>query len=135
MKILTATAQGADREDDFCNAIEGEIVVPAMVCDSPNCGCDRSFSGLNSHTATTTLMVREVDLTIDDLEEAAIGWAEAGGWAKLITENPEPDDGPEPVRAFARDLVQDSADFAADYAEGTILHVRYDRADESWTFE
>jgi hypothetical protein len=71
----------------------------------------------------------------DDLEEAAIGWAEAGGWAKLITENPEPDDGPEPVRAFARDLVQDSADFAADYAEGTILHVRYDRADESWTFE
>jgi hypothetical protein len=53
MKILTATAQGADREDDFCNAIEGEIVVPAMVCDSPNCGCDRSFSGLNSHTATT----------------------------------------------------------------------------------
>jgi hypothetical protein len=135
MKILTATTQGADRDDDFSAATEGEIVVAQMICDNPDCGCDRSFGGLNSHSATSTVMVREVDLTVDELVEAAIGYLESAGWTKVIIDNPEPDDGPNPVRSFARDLIQDSIDFAADFDVGRVLRMLFDREDETWSFE
>jgi hypothetical protein len=134
VKILTATTQGADHEDDFSAAVEGEIVVEQMICDNPNCGCDRSFGGLNSHSATTTVMVRDVDLSVAELEEAAIGFLESSGWAKLMRDYPDPDDGPDPVREMARSLVEDSAAFAADFDEGKVLRMSFDRASECWTF-
>jgi hypothetical protein len=80
-------------------------------------------------------MVREVDLTVDELVEAAIGYLESAGWTKVIIDNPEPDDGPNPVRSFARDLIQDSIDFAADFDVGRVLRMLFDREDETWSFE
>lgn len=131
--MLTATSQGADRADDFCYAVEGEIVTVTVVCDSPRCGCDRALGGLNSHRATTTVMVREVDLTIDDLGLAALGYLESAGWAELIAGRSMPD-GPDPVRSLALELVQFSADIASDFDEGTVLRVALDRVDGSYKF-
>lgn len=73
MRVLTATTrlQGS-RPGDFCWTVDGELVYLGLVCqrdeDDPDggCGCGRSFSGLNSHRATTTALVREVDFTRGD---------------------------------------------------------------------
>jgi len=67
VKLLTATSstQGyRDNDFDFC--VEGELVHIGESCagehpdpDGP-CGCGRSFIGLNSHAATTTVLIREL---------------------------------------------------------------------------
>ncbi len=73
MKVLTATVttQGY-RGNDFDYCVEGELVHIGMVCakdrSDPDggCGCGRAFAGLNSHRATTTAMIREIDFTRSD---------------------------------------------------------------------
>jgi hypothetical protein len=67
VKLLTATSstQGyRDNDFDFC--VEGELVHINSLCaadhsdpDGP-CGCGRSFTGLNSHAATTTVLIRDL---------------------------------------------------------------------------
>lgn len=75
IKVLSATAatQGA-RSDDYNLCVEGELIWFPPTCSSPakaeRCGCERGFGGLNSHRATTTAMVREVDLTRDEYVDA-----------------------------------------------------------------
>ncbi|HEX6525035.1 MAG TPA: hypothetical protein VF070_34280 [Streptosporangiaceae bacterium] len=78
MKLLTATnlTQGyRDNDFDFC--VEGELVHLDPPCakdrDDPDgpCGCGRSFGGLNSHLATTTVLIRDVaGFTAEDYVEA-----------------------------------------------------------------
>jgi hypothetical protein len=87
MKVLVATheTQG-QRANDFCYCIEGELVTVGLVCaadeNDPDggCGCGRSFSGLNSHKATTTAKVKEVDLSEEDYIEALRSSLEQQGW-------------------------------------------------------
>ena len=69
MRIITATTRTqGQRASDFAHAIEGEVVTLADICDSdaltgPDgpCGCSRAFAGLNSHKATTTAIVADID--------------------------------------------------------------------------
>ncbi len=77
MKLLTATREGqGDRDGDFCFAVEGELVFVGFVCatdrrdPSGGCGCGRAFSGLSSRKATTTALVRDLDLSYDDVSLA-----------------------------------------------------------------
>jgi hypothetical protein len=87
MKVLTATAatQGY-RANDFDYCVEGELVHIGMVCakdrSDPDggCGCGRAFAGLNSHRATTTAMIREIDFTRDDYVEALRSSLDQQGW-------------------------------------------------------
>lgn len=75
IKVLSATAatQGA-RLDDYNWCVEGELIWFPPTCSGPAkaecCGCERGFGGLSSRRATTTAMVREIDLTRDDYVEA-----------------------------------------------------------------
>jgi len=63
-KVLTATKAGqGQRPSDFCHTAEGELVGFVGECDSDfdvddRCGCRRSFGGLLTGKATTTVMVR-----------------------------------------------------------------------------
>jgi hypothetical protein len=64
LKALVATARGQGvRANDFCFAVEGELVHVGFVCDSDThdadgpCGCGRSLSGVTSGFATTTVRV------------------------------------------------------------------------------
>ncbi len=87
MKALTATVttQGY-RGNDFDYCVEGELVHVGMVCakdrSDPDggCGCGRAFAGLNSHRATTTAMIREVDFTRGDYVEALRSSLAQQGW-------------------------------------------------------
>ncbi|WP_457008536.1 DUF7715 family protein [Geodermatophilus sp. SYSU D00965] len=52
---------------------------PTAPIGDGGCGCGRSFSGMNSHRATTTAVVREVDLSYEDLRLAVAGFFIDGG--------------------------------------------------------
>jgi hypothetical protein len=86
MKLLTATRTGqGEQAGDFCFAVEGELVILGFVCatdrNNPDggCGCGRAFSGLSSKKATTTALVRDLDLSVDDVRLAVEGYYAAGG--------------------------------------------------------
>jgi hypothetical protein len=86
MKLLTATRERqGERDGDFCFAVEGELVLLGFVCaaDEANpdggCGCGRAFSGMSSMRATTTALVRDLDLSVDDVRLAVEGYYVAAG--------------------------------------------------------
>ena len=78
MRLLTATREDqGELPGDFCFTIEGELVLPNdLVCaaDRNNpagrCGCGRAFVGLGSRKATTTALVRDLDIAPSELRTA-----------------------------------------------------------------
>jgi hypothetical protein len=86
MRLLTATPERqGEQPGDFCYATEGELVLLGFVCatdrEDPDggCGCGRAFSGMSSMRATTTALVRDLDLSLDDVRLAVEGYYEAAG--------------------------------------------------------
>ena len=86
MKLLTATRERQGEMDgDFCFAIEGELVLLGLVCATDardpdgGCGCGRAFSGMSSMRATTTALVRDLDVSIDDVRLAVEGYYVSSG--------------------------------------------------------
>jgi hypothetical protein len=86
MKLLTATRERqGDQDGDFCHAIEGELVLLGFVCAADEadpdggCGCGRAFSGMSSMRATTTALVRDLDVSIDDVKLAVEGYFVSAG--------------------------------------------------------
>jgi hypothetical protein len=83
MRLLTATSERqGERDGDFCHTIEGELVLVGLVCADDqrkpdgdgSCGCGRAFSGMSSMRATTTALVRDLDVSIDDVKLAVEGY-------------------------------------------------------------
>ena len=83
MKLLTATLTGqGKRSGDFCHAVEGELVLLGLVCADDEtdpdgagaCGCGRAFSGMSSMRATTTALVRDLDVSVADVKLAVEGY-------------------------------------------------------------
>lgn len=91
MLLLTATAENQGlKPGDFCDTIEGELVVMFADChvqahqdDLLRCreGCPPRFFGLNSHERTTTAMVRDVPISREDYLLALSAYAEHRGSA------------------------------------------------------
>ena len=93
MLILTATATGqGDRDNDYTWTVEGELVWLGLVCardrrdPDGGCGCGRGFSGLNSHRATTTAMVRDLPMSRADVLDALIGYLDSAGYGQFTPE-------------------------------------------------
>jgi hypothetical protein len=126
MKLLTATRERqGERDGDFCHAIEGELVLLGLVCADDErdpdggCGCGRAFSGMSSMRATTTALVRDLDVSFDDVKLAVEGYYVSSGF------------GPDVIggAAFA-DLVAETVVYMADVAErlpvGAVVGRRLD---------
>jgi hypothetical protein len=86
MKLLTATRERqGERDGDFCHAVEGELVLLGLVCATDErdpdggCGCGRAFSGMSSMRATTTALVGDLDVSIDDVKLAVEGYYVSSG--------------------------------------------------------
>jgi hypothetical protein len=89
MLLLTATAETQGQmPGDFCDAVEGELVVVFSDChvsahqdDLFRCreGCPARFFGLNSHECTTTALVRDVPVSREDHLLALSAYAEHRG--------------------------------------------------------
>ena len=117
MKLLVATAQTqGERSSDFNFCVEGELVWIAEPCTADRrdpdggCGCGRSFAGMNSHHATTTARVAELDIDFPHYAEALRSSLKAQGY---------PTSGAIP---FAGEL----ADIAAEFPTGAVLERRLD---------
>lgn len=117
MRVLVATAETqGQRGNDFSYCIEGELVTVGLVCatDRRNadggCGCGRAFSGLNSHRATTTAKVKDVDLTEEDYVEALRSSLSQQGWPTADVEE---------LAAWLAQLV-------GGWTEGTVVERRLD---------
>jgi len=91
MRVLVSTheTQGY-RKNDFCWANDGELVNFHFECDGEtvdgHCGCHRSLSGLESHKATTTVKVVEMEITLRELAERIRASLKAAGWLEYSNE-------------------------------------------------
>jgi hypothetical protein len=89
MLMLTATRETQGQHPaDFCDAIEGELVVVFTNCRVRahldrwlRCreACPGRFFGLNSHQAATTAKIRDVGFSQDDYALAIAGYVEYRG--------------------------------------------------------
>jgi hypothetical protein len=120
MKILTATSVGQGiRDNDFAWTIEGELVSVGIVCardqkdPDGGCGCGRAFSGLSSHRATTTALVRDLPISREDFTTALGGYYESAGYGVFTP-------------AELADEVDRLVDVATDWLPGTIVERRLD---------
>src|SRR5690349_14110553 len=95
MKVLVATSETqGQRGNDFDFCVEGELVTVGLVCAADEydpdggCGCGRAFAGLNSHRATTTAMIREIEgFTRADYIEAIHSSLSQQGWDPATAED------------------------------------------------
>ena len=94
------------------------------VCDIVYwCGCERSHPGLNTLAQSTTLMVRDVELTYEDLVTACVGACQRCKWYD------EAD-----TEAAARELVDDAIEIASHFPAGTVLRMMYHRDRQQWHY-
>lgn len=122
MKILTATAltQGV-RDNDYHWCVEGELVRFDVVCardrrdPDGGCGCGRGFAGMSSRRATTTALVRDLDLSVDDLRMALAASLHAAGY------HDDPDG-----LADVADEADELIDLASSFEVGDVLERRLD---------
>jgi hypothetical protein len=126
MKLLTATRERqGDQDGDFCHAIEGELVLLGFVCatDEANpeggCGCGRAFSGMSSLRATTTALVRDLDISYDDVRTAVEGYFVAAGMGPDLLGAAEFSD-------MVEEMVEDTVHFARFWPAGAVVGRRLD---------
>lgn len=82
MKVFVAS-EDTTEEGDFSFTVPGELVhLPPTVCDCPDCGCDRAMAGFVSHKATTSFVVRDLDLDSDTYADLLFATLQAGGWVQ-----------------------------------------------------
>ena len=82
MKVFVAT-EGSSQDGDFSFTVPGELVhLAPAVCDCPDCGCDRAMAGFTSRKATTSFVVRDLDLDATTYTKLLFGALEAGGWVQ-----------------------------------------------------
>jgi hypothetical protein len=126
MKLLTATRQGqGERPGDFFFAVDGELVVVADACATDQadpdggCGCGRAFSGVSSLRATTTALVRELDISYDDLQQAVESHFVAAGYSPDLL-------GAEDFADLVDTTAQEAVKFGSCWPVGTLVGRRVD---------
>jgi hypothetical protein len=127
MQVLAATidTQGW-RENDFCWAVEGELVFFAPFdCTrgyiDDGCGCRRSMAGLVSHRATTTVKVVErPDLDVESYSLLIADGLESQGYVtEELMKNPN-------VAEWVHDLVVELIHLGSPCPVGSVLERRGD---------
>jgi hypothetical protein len=78
------------------------------------CGCGRAFAGLTSRRATTTALVRDLDLTRDDVELAVASQFAAEGISAATI-------GDDEYAELFRDRVDEMIRFGDTWPEGTVV--------------
>lgn len=118
MKVFVAN-EPIDKDRDFSFTIPGELVhLPPVVCDCPDCGCDRAMAGFVSHRATTSFVVRDLELDPDTYSYLLFDTLKAGGWVK---------EGSSGDVAWVRSWAEDHIEVAASLPPEVPLQVYRDR--------
>ena len=74
IKVLVSTKETqGQRKNDFSFANKGELLTMGSRCDGARvddkCGCARSWVGIDTHKATTTAGVIEIEMTPEEYEQ------------------------------------------------------------------
>lgn len=118
MKVFVAT-EPTHEDRDFSFTIPGELVhLPPLICDCPDCGCDRAMAGFVSHKATTSFVVRDLDLDTNTYSDLLFETLKAGGW---VSEESSAD------AAWVRSWAEEHIEIAAHFAPEVPLQVDGDR--------
>lgn len=118
MKVFVAN-EPIDEDQDFSFTIPGELVhLPPLVCDCPDCGCDRAMAGFVSHRATTSFVVRDLDLDPNTYSDLLFDTLKAGGWVK---------EGSSADAAWVRSWAEEHLELAAGLPQDVPLQVEGDR--------
>lgn len=127
MKLLTATRERqGERDGDFCHAIEGELVLLGFVCATDQadpdggCGCGRAFSGMSSMRATTTALVRDLDVSFDDARLAVEGYYGSAGMGPDVLGEAE-------FTAMVAETLIEMAEIAGSVPVGAVVGRRLDQ--------
>lgn len=117
MHILVATLETqGDLPDDFSWTVDGELVcLPPFICANAECGWARSFMGLASAKATTTAMVVDSPLGLEEYHVGIQDGLVRQGYVDLSV--------PEAV-AFAREEAGELLALAAALSPGTVVGQR-----------
>lgn len=118
MKVFVAN-EPLDEDQDFSFTIPGELVhLPPLVCDCPDCGCDRAMAGFVSHRATTSFVVHDLDLDPNTYSDLLFDTLKAGGWVK---------EGSSADAAWVRSWAEEHLEMAASLPQDVSLQVEGDR--------
>jgi hypothetical protein len=127
LRVLVATSSGQGlRPNDYCWAVEGELVLFGMECATDRddvdgrCGCRRGMAGASSSRATTTFRVALVDMSRDQYRDAIRASLERGGWIRPGAGDAAADE------ALVDDMVAELLEIAQEFPVGTILEKRGD---------
>lgn len=116
--MLFVATESLEEEGDFSFTVPGELVhFPPVVCDCPDCGCDGAMAGFVSHKATTSFVVRDLDIDAAAYAELLFDTLREGGW---VAEGSADD------RDWVREWAVEHIEMAADLPAETPL--RLDRA-------
>ena len=125
MRVLVATHRtNGDAPRDYNFRVEGELVYMQGPCasdlrdpDGP-CGCGRGFAGMSSHRATSTVLVVDTNLSLDEVRAALRSSLEAGGWLDPAMCTSEAAD------AIADEHLQDVRRVAEHFPVGSVVRRR-----------
>ncbi|WP_420029186.1 DUF7715 family protein [Mycobacterium intracellulare] len=92
-------------------------------CTRTDCGCDRAHIGLSSCAGSTTVMVRDVPLTLHEMVTACSGYFETA-W------------GAAPLKAadLASAVIGAAVDAATYHKSGTVLRPWFDHTAREWRY-
>lgn len=82
--LISPRNKVAQRQNDFNHCLPGELVrFAGLVCDCPDCGCERAMAGLASAKATTVFQVEDNSaMTVEQYRTAFRAALERDGWLR-----------------------------------------------------
>lgn len=114
MKVFVAS-EPIHEDAEFSFTIPGELVhLPPVMCDCPDCGCDRAMAGFVSHKATSSFVVRDLALDRNTYSDLLFDSLKAGGWVS---------NGSSEDAAWVRSWAEEHIEMAADLPPEVALQV------------
>ncbi|HZD23119.1 MAG TPA: hypothetical protein VE569_06915 [Acidimicrobiia bacterium] len=118
MKVFVAADRAYD-DDDFSFTVPGELVhFPPTICACDECGCERAMAGFVSHRATTSFVVRDLEMDADTYTGLLFTTMRDGGW---VSEGSAED------RRWIADWAKEHIEVASGLPLEVPLRIRFDR--------
>jgi hypothetical protein len=115
MRVLVATG-AIDEKGEFSFAIPGVLVhFPPVMCDCPDCGCERSMVGFTSQKATTCFVARDLSIEPGTCTDLLYETLARSGW---VSDEQASD------RAWVAEWAREHQDVAAGLPVETPLRLR-----------
>lgn len=121
--VATKHSQGT-RDNDFCHADDGELLHFCSECDGERidgkCGCKRAMVGMQSSKATTTMLIKDVPHSEEELRIKLFETLKREGWVDVTTNDDQE------WEEMIREEVKEVMGLCEFFGENTVLEKRGD---------